>query len=77
MPTCCASASTARRASSEQRTPTRALVTCGDGNIASARTIERDRGGLQDVRETEVGLKRSEGVRETEIGLKRRYRIEL
>ncbi|MFD7977363.1 GNAT family N-acetyltransferase [Streptomyces sp. NPDC059071] len=37
---------------------TRALLTCDDTNIASARTIERNGGVLEDVRETEVGTKR-------------------
>ncbi|WP_251067033.1 GNAT family N-acetyltransferase [Streptomyces sp. ISL-36] len=36
----------------------RLLVTCDDDNIASARTIERNGGVLEDVRETEIGLKR-------------------
>ncbi|MGW4164471.1 GNAT family N-acetyltransferase [Streptomyces sp. NPDC004788] len=36
----------------------RTLLTCDDTNIASARTIERNGGVLEDVRETEVGLKR-------------------
>ncbi|MEU9859787.1 GNAT family N-acetyltransferase [Streptomyces sp. NPDC047971] len=36
----------------------RVLVTCDDDNIASARTIERNGGVLEDVRETELGRKR-------------------
>ncbi|MFF7178397.1 GNAT family N-acetyltransferase [Streptomyces sp. NPDC008121] len=36
----------------------RLLVTCDDDNIASARTIERNGGVLEDVRQTEIGLKR-------------------
>ncbi len=36
----------------------RALVTCDDDNVASARTIERNGGVIEDVRETEVGRKR-------------------
>ncbi|GGT79835.1 GNAT family N-acetyltransferase [Streptomyces lateritius] len=36
----------------------RLLVTCDDDNIASARTIERNGGVLEDVRSTEIGLKR-------------------
>ncbi|MFI8520600.1 GNAT family N-acetyltransferase [Streptomyces sp. NPDC085481] len=37
---------------------TRVLLTCDDTNIASARTIERNGGVLEDVRETEIGRKR-------------------
>jgi predicted acetyltransferase len=37
---------------------TRVLVTCDDANVASARTIESNRGVLEDVRETELGLTR-------------------
>jgi predicted acetyltransferase len=33
----------------------RVLITCQDGNLASARTIERNGGVLEDVRETEFG----------------------
>ena len=36
----------------------RVLVTCDDNNVASARTIERNGGVLDDVRETELGLTR-------------------
>ncbi|MEV4947769.1 GNAT family N-acetyltransferase [Streptomyces sp. NPDC053755] len=36
----------------------RLLLTCDDDNIASARTIERNGGVLEDVRQTEIGLKR-------------------
>jgi predicted acetyltransferase len=36
----------------------RVLVTCGDDNIASARTIERNGGVLEDVRSTDIGRKR-------------------
>jgi predicted acetyltransferase len=36
----------------------RVLVTCSDDNIASARTIERNGGVLEDIRKTEVGRKR-------------------
>ena len=36
----------------------RVLVTCDDDNIASARTIERNGGVLEDVRETWLGLTR-------------------
>jgi predicted acetyltransferase len=36
----------------------RILVTCADGNIASARTIERNGGVLEDVRDTELGRTR-------------------
>ncbi|MCX2181209.1 GNAT family N-acetyltransferase [Streptomyces sp. SKN60] len=36
----------------------RALLTCDDTNTASARTIERNGGVLEDVRETELGRKR-------------------
>ncbi|MEU8620754.1 GNAT family N-acetyltransferase [Streptomyces sp. NPDC048623] len=36
----------------------RVLLTCSDGNTPSARTIERNGGVLEDVRETELGLKR-------------------
>jgi predicted acetyltransferase len=34
------------------------LVTCGDGNLASARVIEKAGGVLEDVRHTELGLTR-------------------
>ncbi|MFC0626477.1 GNAT family N-acetyltransferase [Kribbella deserti] len=37
---------------------TRVLVTCDDSNAASARTIERSGGVLEDVRETELGQTR-------------------
>ncbi|ONI70038.1 GNAT family N-acetyltransferase [Kribbella sp. ALI-6-A] len=36
----------------------RVLVTCDDGNLASARTIERNGGVLEDVRETWLGITR-------------------
>ncbi|WP_427896510.1 GNAT family N-acetyltransferase [Kribbella sp. GL6] len=36
----------------------RVLVTCGDGNVASARTIERNGGVLEDVRDTWLGRAR-------------------
>ena len=36
----------------------RVLVTCDDDNIASARTIERNGGVLEDVRDTELGRTR-------------------
>ncbi|MBV1853760.1 GNAT family N-acetyltransferase [Catellatospora tritici] len=36
----------------------RALVTCDDTNIASARTIERNGGVLEDIRHTELGYTR-------------------
>jgi predicted acetyltransferase len=36
----------------------RVLVSCDDGNAASARTIERNGGVLEDVRETWLGLTR-------------------
>lgn len=36
----------------------RVLLTCDDDNIASARTIERTGGMLEDVRQTELGLTR-------------------
>ena len=36
----------------------RVLVTCDDDNVASARTIERNGGVLEDVRDTSVGCKR-------------------
>ncbi|NEA62048.1 GNAT family N-acetyltransferase [Streptomyces sp. SID12488] len=36
----------------------RVLVTCDDDNVGSARTIERNGGVLEDVRTTEVGIKR-------------------
>jgi len=36
----------------------RVLLTCDDGNIGSARTIESNGGVLEDVRSTEAGLKR-------------------
>jgi len=34
------------------------LITCDDDNVASAGTIERNGGVLEDVRETEDGPKR-------------------
>jgi predicted acetyltransferase len=34
------------------------LVTCHDDNLASARTIEKAGGVLEDVRDTELGLTR-------------------
>ncbi|MCP3784313.1 GNAT family N-acetyltransferase [Micromonospora sp. A3M-1-15] len=36
----------------------RVLVTCADGNVASARTIERQGGVLEDIRDTELGRAR-------------------
>ncbi|MGW2831550.1 GNAT family N-acetyltransferase [Streptomyces sp. NPDC001286] len=36
----------------------RILLTCDDDNAASARTIERNGGILQDVRHTQIGVKR-------------------
>ncbi|MBB5778283.1 GNAT family N-acetyltransferase [Nonomuraea jabiensis] len=36
----------------------RVLLTCDDGNVASARTIESNGGVLEDVRSTEIGVKR-------------------
>jgi len=36
----------------------RLLVTCDDSNVASARTIEKVGGVLEDVRQTELGLTR-------------------
>jgi predicted acetyltransferase len=36
----------------------RVLITCGNDNLASARTIERHGGALEDVRDTELGLTR-------------------
>lgn len=36
----------------------RVLVTCDDDNLGSARTIERNGGVLEDVRDSEVGRKR-------------------
>ncbi|MFC8277991.1 GNAT family N-acetyltransferase [Streptomyces sp. NPDC057271] len=36
----------------------RVLVTCDDDNVASARTIERNGGVLEDTRDTEIGRKR-------------------
>ncbi|MGW8882292.1 GNAT family N-acetyltransferase [Streptomyces mirabilis] len=36
----------------------RVLITCGDDNVASARTIERNGGVLEDVRTTDEGIKR-------------------
>jgi predicted acetyltransferase len=36
----------------------RVLLTCDDDNIASARTIEKNAGVLEDVRATTLGLKR-------------------
>ncbi|MCT4357600.1 GNAT family N-acetyltransferase [Streptomyces sp. Je 1-79] len=36
----------------------RVLVTCDEGNVASARTIERNGGVLEDTRDTEIGRKR-------------------
>jgi len=36
----------------------RVLVTCDDGNAASARTIEKAGGVLEDIRQTELGLTR-------------------
>jgi predicted acetyltransferase len=36
----------------------RLLVTCDDSNAASARTIEKAGGMLEDVRQTELGLTR-------------------
>ncbi|GAX57471.1 GNAT family N-acetyltransferase [Streptomyces olivochromogenes] len=36
----------------------RVLVTCDDDNVASARSIERNGGVLEDVRTTDAGIKR-------------------
>jgi predicted acetyltransferase len=36
----------------------RVLITCADGNVASARVIERRGGVLEDVRDTELGRTR-------------------
>lgn len=36
----------------------RVLITCDDDNVASARTIERNGGVLEDVRTTDEGIKR-------------------
>lgn len=36
----------------------RVLVTCDDANVASARTIERNGGQLEDTRDTELGYTR-------------------
>ncbi|WP_326552781.1 GNAT family N-acetyltransferase [Micromonospora sp. NBC_01813] len=36
----------------------RVLITCGDGNVASARVIEGHGGVLEDVRDTELGRTR-------------------
>ncbi|MFC4119287.1 GNAT family N-acetyltransferase [Nonomuraea zeae] len=36
----------------------RVLLTCDDGNVGSARTIESNGGVLEDVRSTEIGVKR-------------------
>ncbi|MGW2233417.1 GNAT family N-acetyltransferase [Streptomyces sp. NPDC001759] len=36
----------------------RVLVTCDDDNVGSARSIERNGGILEDVRTTDVGIKR-------------------
>src|SRR5215469_2277378 len=36
----------------------RVLVTCDDSNVASARTIEKSGGVLEDLRQTELGLTR-------------------
>ncbi|BCJ39023.1 GNAT family N-acetyltransferase [Actinocatenispora thailandica] len=36
----------------------RVLITCADDNVASARTIERNGGVLEDVRDTELGRTR-------------------
>ncbi len=36
----------------------RVLLTCDDGNAASARTIESNGGVLEDVRSTDIGVKR-------------------
>ncbi|MGO4760434.1 GNAT family N-acetyltransferase, partial [Streptomyces sp. 2MCAF27] len=36
----------------------RVLLTCDDGNVGSARTIESNGGVLEDVRSTETGVKR-------------------
>lgn len=36
----------------------RVLLTCDDGNVGSARTIESHGGVLEDVRSTEIGVKR-------------------
>lgn len=41
----------------------RVLVTCDDGNAASARTIEKAGGVLEDVRTTELGLTRRYWIR--------------
>jgi predicted acetyltransferase len=37
---------------------TRVLVTCDDANVASAATIEKNGGVLEDVRDTELGRTR-------------------
>ena len=37
---------------------TRVLLTCDEGNAASARTIEKNGGVLEDVRSTDLGVKR-------------------
>jgi predicted acetyltransferase len=36
----------------------RVLMTCADGNVPSARVIERHGGVLEDVRDTELGRTR-------------------
>ena len=36
----------------------RVLITCDDSNLASARTIERSGGVLEDIRPTSLGLTR-------------------
>ena len=38
-------------------------MTCGDGNLASARVTEKAGGVLEDVRETELGLTRRYRIR--------------
>lgn len=45
----------ARRLEARQLGLKRVLVTCDDTNIASARTIERNGGQLEDTRDTELG----------------------
>ncbi|MDR6978462.1 putative acetyltransferase [Streptomyces sp. 3330] len=51
----------------------RVLVTCDDGNIGSARSIERNGGVLEDVRTTSAGIKRRywidlQGIGATALG---------
>ncbi|TDW94411.1 putative acetyltransferase [Kribbella pratensis] len=44
--------------SARERGMDRVLITCDDGNVASARTIERNGGVLEDVRDTWLGRTR-------------------